>query len=126
MEGISLFLNVKKPLQRPFARFEIYVDSGNGLIDLKYINETIDMCRFFREKTYMPLLQIIYRTIVDQGNYPTSCPIRKVINNLTYIWVNVGYNKGWLRPTFILQFSISQCIVPVTHLLSYVSHLNNK
>lgn len=79
MEGILLFVNVKKPLQRPIARFEIYVNSGNGLIDLKYINETIDMCRFFREKTYMPLLQIIYRTIEDQGNYPKSC---KVINDL--------------------------------------------
>lgn len=79
VDGISLFLNVKKPVQRPFARFEVFVDSGNGLIDLKYINKTIDMCRFFREKTYMPFLQIIYRTVVDQGNYPTSCPIRQVI-----------------------------------------------
>lgn len=78
LEGVSLYINVKKNIERPFIRFEIYVDSGKGITDLKYLNETVDMCRFFKNKTYLPFIQILYRILVDQGNYPSSCPIKKV------------------------------------------------
>lgn len=76
--SLSTYLNIKESIQRPFARIEFYVDSGNGLFDLKYLNETIDLCRFFRDKKYLPLAQMIYRFGREQGNYPTSCPIKKV------------------------------------------------
>lgn len=71
-------MEVKQPIQRPFARFEFYVDSGKGVFDLKWINETVDLCRFFRDKKYLPLMQLAYGFVVEQGNYPTSCPVKKV------------------------------------------------
>lgn len=82
--AVSLFIDAKKSVDRLFIRFEVYLDSGSGTLDLKYLNETIDMCRIFREKTYLPFIQIIYRAMVEQGNYPTSCPIMKV-NSTFYL-----------------------------------------
>lgn len=76
----SLYVNLKKDLQHPFAQIEFYFDSGNGLFDLKFINETIDVCRFFRDKKYLPVIQLVYKSYSDQGNFPTSCPIKKVSN----------------------------------------------
>lgn len=74
----SVYLNLKKNVLQPFAKIELYMDSGNGLCDMKMTNETIDICRFFRDKRYLPVIQVIYRNFVDQGNFPTACPIKKV------------------------------------------------
>lgn len=76
--GLTAYVQIIETIQKPFARVEFYVDAGNGLYDLKYINQTIDLCRFFRDKKYLPLAQLIYRFGREQGNYPTSCPIKKV------------------------------------------------
>lgn len=78
LEGVTLYLDIKKPIQKPFVRFEANIDSGDGRIDLNYLNTTIDVCRFYRDRKYFPFVQTLYRTFIKQGNYPTSCPIKKV------------------------------------------------
>lgn len=77
-DGLSVYINLKKDIQKPFAKIEFYMDSGNGLFDLKYMNETIDVCRFLRDKKYLPVIQLLYKFYVEQGTFPTACPVKKV------------------------------------------------
>lgn len=77
--GVSIYIEIKEDIKRPFVTLVINMGSGvSGSIDLQYLNETIDMCRFFQNKAYLPVVQILYRALVEEGNYPTSCPIKKV------------------------------------------------
>lgn len=58
-----------------------YTDSGNGLYDLELFNRTIDICTFFENKQYDPLLQVAYSMFKKERgvDIPTRCPIRKVL-----------------------------------------------
>lgn len=73
-----MYVEIRKEIKRPFIRIEMKMGAGDGPIDLQYLNETVDICRFFRIKSYQPVLQVLYKSTVEQGDYPTSCPIKKV------------------------------------------------
>lgn len=82
---LSFDMNSTTNIVRPFAKIEFYLDSGNGLFDMKAVNETIDICRFFREKRYLPVIQLFYKGFSKQGNFPKSCPINKVKVEITCV-----------------------------------------
>lgn len=69
-------------------RFKVYKRNGwHGLSLLRRFliflkcrirAKLIFQCRLFRNRAYMPFVQILYRILSDQGNYPTSCPVKRV------------------------------------------------
>lgn len=77
--ALSVFVEILEDVNHPFAHAEIYADSGTGQYDFEVINRTVDICKFFHKKRYEPLLQLVYKTISENGAWPTSCPIRKVV-----------------------------------------------
>lgn len=61
-----------------YVQCEIYLESGYGNYDLKILNKTVSLCRIIREPRYEPLLQKVYKIILQYGNFPTKCPMTKV------------------------------------------------
>lgn len=71
-------MEVLKILPDMFVQFEFYVDSGSGKYEMEIANRTINICRLFREPRYEPILQILYKLVIQHGNFPKRCPIQKV------------------------------------------------
>lgn len=78
--ALTVIVDVLGDVNHPFAHTKIYVDSGNGQYDFEIMNRTVNFCEFFRNKGYEPLLQIFYKILLENGPWPTACPIRKVID----------------------------------------------
>lgn len=72
--NIQLLDNIKKP----FSYVAIFLESSSGTYDMEIMNRTIDMCRFYRDIKYEPILQVGVRLFQQASSFPTLCPIRKV------------------------------------------------
>lgn len=57
---------------------ELYLDSGYGKYEMQIVNRTVSVCRLIREPRYEPLVQIVYKIILQYGNFPRKCPMPKV------------------------------------------------
>lgn len=79
--AIDLFLDLKESLQNMYVHSEFFFEwsnAGNTNLELEIMNRTIDACKFFRDVRYEPILQMIYKSALEFGNFPTKCPIPKV------------------------------------------------
>lgn len=78
--SISLHMNFLTNIFKPYVMAIAYTDSGNNLYDLELFNRTINVCMFFGNKRYEPLLQLAYQVFKrERGvSIPTRCPINKV------------------------------------------------
>lgn len=73
---------------QPFSRVEIFLQSPDtGRYDMELLNRTIDICTFFRNSLYEPLLQIIYGLMLENGNFPKSCPLKTVSFLITICYI---------------------------------------
>lgn len=97
--ALTIFVEVLGDVNHPFAHTKIYVDSGNGQYDFEIMNRTVNFCEFFRSKSYEPLLQIFYKILLENGPWPTACPIRKVIDidNIQAFHANFQTKSGKVR-----------------------------
>lgn len=76
--ALSLYINAVQDVSNLHAKVVILVLSSSGNYDLVLANTTVDVCEFYRNKKYVPILQMFYRTFTKTGTFPKSCPIRKV------------------------------------------------
>lgn len=76
--AISIHMNFLRGVSNIYVRAVITIESSPGKIDLEFINKTLFVCEFFKNKKYEPILQVLYRALTKTGNFPTECPIQKV------------------------------------------------
>lgn len=76
--AISIFVEILENYNHPIVFVKLFIDSGTGWYDFEVMNRTVDVCQFFRNKRYEPLLQIFYKVLLESGPFPKACPIRKV------------------------------------------------
>lgn len=101
--SLSLYVNILTNILNPYVSALVYTDSGNGLYDLEMLNSTVNVCMFFENKQYAPLLQVAYKTLKKEPGVvlPTRCPIIKVIS-IDFILCLIG-NIGFYFEGIILH-----------------------
>lgn len=78
-KGLSVYVNLVEEFTELFTDVSLVVDlNDNNEYDFDLVRRTIDTCRLFKEPTYEPVIQFLYKLFVDGGNFPTDCPIKKV------------------------------------------------
>lgn len=59
----------------------ICFESNNGMYDMELINRTIDLCKFYKNKRYEPILQVAFKTLENfLSHWFTACPIKRVFH----------------------------------------------
>lgn len=76
--SISIHLNFLQDVYNMFAKTVIKLETSDQVYDLEFINKTINVCEFFKNRKYEPILQLLYKVLNKNRSFPTSCPIRKV------------------------------------------------
>lgn len=76
--GFSIYLHVLQDLVNLNVRVQILGESSSGKYDVRMANKTMDVCKFFTDRKYVPIAQVFYRAFAKNGTFPKSCPIRKV------------------------------------------------
>lgn len=78
--SISFHINVLANIIKPYLMALAYTDSGNNRYDLELFNRTIDLCMFWDNNQYEPLLQMAVKILRKQMDHPLPqrCPISKV------------------------------------------------
>lgn len=77
--ALNLYFQINEDLSHPMASVEIYLEStDNGQYNIELMNRTIDLCTFFSNKFYEPLIQIIFGILKQYGDFPDSCPVKRV------------------------------------------------
>lgn len=75
----SLYVEFLNNLRQPFVHTELYFKSDNGNYDMELVNRTIDMCKFFRNKRYEPIVQVVFKLFEGYlTHWFSSCPTKKV------------------------------------------------
>lgn len=61
----------------------VYFQSDNGNYNIELLNRTIDLCKFYKNKRYEPILQAIFKLFEEyMPNWFTRCPTNKVNKNI--------------------------------------------
>lgn len=77
--SLSFYWNVLEDLPLPlYAKAKVMLKSSSGYYDLEMINRTIEVCKFFNDRKYEPILQVFFKLFIKTSKFPSSCPIRKV------------------------------------------------
>lgn len=74
---MNVHVDILETVKTSFSYIELFLQSDNGAYDLAIMNRTVDMCRFFRDVTYEPILQVGLRLYKSNSNFLTSCVIKK-------------------------------------------------
>lgn len=61
-----------------FIHTAIYFQSDDGKYDLELLNRTVDLCKFYKNKRYEPILQAAYKVFEDYTTHWFKCPVNKV------------------------------------------------
>ncbi|KAJ6632639.1 hypothetical protein Bhyg_17845, partial [Pseudolycoriella hygida] len=74
---LDIHFIMKETVAHPTIRAEMFLQSpGSGRYDDELMNRTIDLCKFYENRLYEPLLQIMYQIILESGDFPKSCPVK--------------------------------------------------
>lgn len=76
---LNVYFQINEEVSHPIARAEIYFQSPeNGQYNVELMNRTIDVCTFFSNKLYEPLIQIVFQILQQYGDIPDRCPLKMV------------------------------------------------
>lgn len=76
---MNVNVDVLETVKSTFSHVELFLKSSDGKYDLEIINRTVDLCRFFRDLSYEPILQVGYQLYRSHTpNYITDCVMKKV------------------------------------------------
>ncbi|XP_037038088.1 uncharacterized protein LOC119075675 [Bradysia coprophila] len=93
----SLHLEFLGNVRNMIMETVICFESNNGICDMELINRRIDLCKFYKNKRYEPILQVAFKTFENfLTHWFTACPINKGI----YYLRNVEMNVESLPPIF--------------------------
>lgn len=77
--GIGLFINLTEDLHGLYTSVNLAVDLNNqDEYDFVIVKRTVDCCKLFKDPTYEPVIQLLYKFFLDSGHFPTNCPVKKV------------------------------------------------
>ncbi|KAJ6632809.1 hypothetical protein Bhyg_17551, partial [Pseudolycoriella hygida] len=93
---LNVHINMLEAVHNRYSHTELYLQSDNGKYDLEVVNRTVDMCRFFRDVTYEPILQVAFKLFKSNSKFFTSCFIKKG----SYSIENLKLNVESLPPIF--------------------------
>lgn len=80
IKGLTVYLNVLEDFNDLYTEVRLVVDlNDKNEFDFDVVKRTINTCRLFNETTYEPVIQVLYKEYLKNGNFPTQCPIKKVI-----------------------------------------------
>lgn len=66
-------------IRNPFMHTELYFESDNGKFDMEVVNRTVDLCKFYKNKKYEPVVQVVFKLLEDYlTHWFSSCPMNKV------------------------------------------------
>ncbi len=79
LKGLTVYLNLVEDFNELYTDVSLLVDiNDKNDYDFDVVKRTINTCRLFKEPTYEPVIQYLYKLFLSSGNFPTDCPIRKV------------------------------------------------
>jgi len=66
-------------VRQPYLHVGLYFESSEGIHDLEIMNRTIDLCKFYKNKRYEPILQVVFKLFEETlSHWARSCPMKKV------------------------------------------------
>lgn len=75
----DLYVEFVNTIRNPFMHTGLYFESDSGKYDLEVLNRTIDLCKFYKNKRYEPILQVIFKLFADTlSHWARRCPMTKV------------------------------------------------
>lgn len=79
LKGLTIYLNVFEEFDELYTEVSLMVDiNDKNDYDFDVVRRTINTCRLFKDPTYEPVIQYLYKLFLARGNFPTDCPIQKV------------------------------------------------
>lgn len=79
IKGLTIYLDVLEEFNEIYTEVSLVVDlNDKNEYDFDVVRRTINTCRLFKEPTYEPVVQYLYKLFLNSGNFPTECPIKKV------------------------------------------------
>lgn len=92
--GLNLYINIKKDLHALYTTVNLAVDlSENDEYDFDVVKRTVDCCKLFKDPTYEPVVQFLYKIFLDSGHFPTNCPVKKVWLYIPHLTHTTIYKK---------------------------------
>lgn len=77
--GLNLYVNLKEDLHDLYTSVILAVDLNNhGEYDFDMVKRTVNCCKLFKDHSYEPVVQFLYKIFLDNGHFPTDCPVKKV------------------------------------------------
>lgn len=78
--SLSFYVKPLIDIDRLFValRVDICAD-GSDDFNIDFMNKTVNVCKFFQNRRYEPLLQLTYKIISAKIILPKRCPIKKVL-----------------------------------------------
>lgn len=78
----SIYVEFLKRVRAPFMHTELYFASDIGKYDMELLNQTVDLCKFYKTKRFRPVVQMILKLFEEHFTYWfKSCPLNKVSKN---------------------------------------------
>lgn len=75
----NIHVEFLKRIRKPFMHTDLYLQSENGIYDLELLNHTVDLCEFYKNKRFKPVVQVILKLFEEHFTYWfKSCPVNKV------------------------------------------------
>lgn len=66
-------------VRNPFIYVKLYFESDNGKYDMELLNRTVDLCKFYKDKRYEPIVQVVFNIFYDiSGHWIKRCPLSAV------------------------------------------------
>lgn len=76
---LTIYFRVNEDVADPIIWAEVFFQSlDTGQYNVEVMNRTIDMCIFYTNKLYEPLIQILFQIMQKYGDIPNSCPLKMV------------------------------------------------
>lgn len=79
--GLSLYINLKEDLHNIYTTVNLAVNlHTDDEYDFDLVKRTVDCCKLFKDPSYEPVVQFFYKIFLENGHFPTDCPVKKVSN----------------------------------------------
>lgn len=105
IKGLTVYLNLLEDLNELYTEVSLVVDlNDKNEYDFDVVRRTINTCRLFKDATYEPVVQYLYKLFLNSGNFPTACPIKKVI----FLFVNTELLRSFVQKFPYRAFTISK------------------
>lgn len=94
IKGLTIYIDLLEDFNEIYTEVSLVLDLNNkNEYDFDVVRRTIDTCRLFKDPTYEPVIQYLYKLFLNSGNFPTECPIKKVDFIHKYLFVTIKFKK---------------------------------